>query len=203
MLSSNIEKADQWYKANSHTLKNYRGEWIAFTADGIIAHHRDYFTMESLIDPAISEFVIDRIHEYEFIEPRKFYGIRFRSLKQHEWTPRKLVFLNSKPIEMVVDSGVDLSLINYGIGISLGFEKSVGEIGESAMGVGGKVQYLIRQVEMSIEGKTFNARLAWLQSDLATDNLLGRETVFDMFDIEFKQADEEIIFRRRELMLSN
>ncbi len=40
--------------------------------------------MESQIDPAISEFVIDRIHEYEFIEPLKFCGIRFRSLKRHD-----------------------------------------------------------------------------------------------------------------------
>jgi hypothetical protein len=74
--------------------------------------------------------------------------------------------LNSSLLEMVLDSGADMNLINYQVGLDLGFTKSVGELGESAMGVGGEVTYLIHQVEMSIEGKTFNARLAWLQSDI-------------------------------------
>jgi hypothetical protein len=199
MLLSEIKKIHQWHKENPHILKQYRGQWIAFTADGIIAHHQDYLIMKSQIDPAITEFIIDRIHEYEFTEKLKFYALRFRNFKKHEWTPKYPVLIDSKPLEMVVDSGADMSLINYQVGLDLGFTKSVGELGEAATGVGGEVTYLIRTVEMSIEGKTFNARLAWLQSDLATDNLLGRETVFDMFDIEFKQADEEIIFRSREL----
>jgi Family of unknown function (DUF5678) len=59
VLSPNIEKADQWYKLNSHILKKYRGEWIAFTADGIIAHHRDYFTMESQIDTTEPILVVE------------------------------------------------------------------------------------------------------------------------------------------------
>lgn len=76
MLLSEIKKIHQWHKENPHILKQYRGEWIAFTADGIIAHHQDYLMMKSQIDPAITEFIIDRIHEYEFTEKLRFYAIQ-------------------------------------------------------------------------------------------------------------------------------
>jgi hypothetical protein len=171
------------------------GEWIAFTADGIIAHHRSCAAMHAQIDPKITEFIIDRIHEYEFVEPMRFYGVRFKSLKRHEWSPKYPVLLNSTSVEMLVDSGADMSLVCYELGKALGFTKSASEPCETAMGVGGEVEFLIRQVEMSIDNKTFLARVAWLQSDIDTDNLLGRETVFDIFNIEFKQVDEEIVFR--------
>lgn len=43
-----------------------------------------------------------------------------------------------------------------------------------------------------------NIPVAWLLEDDVEEMIIGREIVFDMFDIEFKQADEEIIFRKRE-----
>jgi hypothetical protein len=39
--------------------------------------------------------------------------------------------------------------------------------------------------------------IAWLQTDDAVECLLGREVVFDNFDIEFKQRDRQIIFKYR------
>jgi hypothetical protein len=48
---------------------------------------------------------------------------------------------------------------------------------------------------MVIEGTVLSAPVAWLQSDLETDVLLGRSVVFDMFDIEFKQTARQIIFK--------
>ncbi len=92
-------------------------------------------------------------------------NIRFRNFKKHEWTPKYPVLIGSMPLEVIMDSGADMSLINYQVGLDLGFTKLVGEFGESTIGVGGEVTYLIRTVAMSIEDKTFNARLAWLQSD--------------------------------------
>jgi hypothetical protein len=35
------------------------------------------------------------------------------------------------------------------------------------------------------------------QTDFCDEILVGREVVFDLFDIEFKQADERIIFKWR------
>lgn len=63
------------------------------------------------------------------------------------------------------------------------------------MGVGGSINYVLRQVEMVIEETVLSAPVAWLQSDLETDVLLGRSVVFDMFDIEFKQTARQIIFK--------
>jgi hypothetical protein len=77
MLSLNLQQADQWYRKNRRSLKAYRGEWIAFTADGVIAHHRSCAEMHAQIDPEITEFIIDRIHEYEFVEPIRFHGVQF------------------------------------------------------------------------------------------------------------------------------
>jgi hypothetical protein len=52
-------------------------------------------------------------------------------------------------------------------------------------------------VEIELDGHIFTAPVAWAQTDFCEEILLGREVVFDLFDIEFKQADETIIFKRR------
>jgi len=36
-----------------------------------------------------------------------------------------------------------------------------------------------------------------MQTDAYQDVLLGREMVFDLFDVEFKQADEKIVLKKR------
>jgi hypothetical protein len=45
---------------------------------------------------------------------------------------------------------------------------------------------------------TLNIPVAWLLDDDFEEMIIGREIVFDMFDIEFKQAVEEIIFKKRD-----
>lgn len=48
---------------------------------------------------------------------------------------------------------------------------------------------------MTINEKQFIAPVAWLQTDTgAAQLLLGREVVFDKFNIEFRQSEETIIF---------
>ena len=52
---------------------------------------------------------------------------------------------------------------------------------------------------MTIDGHSFIAPVAWLQTKTGGEQLLlGREVVFDKFNIEFRQADEQIIFTCRE-----
>jgi len=36
-----------------------------------------------------------------------------------------------------------------------------------------------------------------MQTEAYQDVLLGREVVFDLFDVEFKQADEKIVLKKR------
>jgi hypothetical protein len=50
---------------------------------------------------------------------------------------------------------------------------------------------------MKINDHIFSAPIAWLQNENCEEILLGREVVFDLFDIEFKQAEEKIIFKHR------
>ena len=70
---------------------------------------------------------------------------------------------------------------------------------QSAEGVGGgTIIYLTKVIQIEIDNHTLSIPVAWLLEDEVEEMIIGREIVFDMFDIEFKLADEEIIFRKRE-----
>jgi hypothetical protein len=56
---------------------------------------------------------------------------------------------------------------------------------------------VLRDVEIQLDSYTFTVPIAWMQTEVYQDILLGREVVFDLFDIEFKQADEKIVFKKR------
>lgn len=100
---------------------------------------------------------------------------------------------------MLVDSGAELSLISLKFGQNLGYALADAEATLVAETIGGNVEYVLRNLEMTIDGHTFIATVAWLQTDPAGEQLLlGREVVFDRFNIEFRQADEQIIFTWRE-----
>lgn len=201
-MAAEYATANEWYKANRRHLKKYRGEWIAYTNNGVISHARDYDKMKEGIEPSLSslDYVIERIFESEFVEPVRFYPVRMRTLKAHDWQPKYQLILkspNAVTVKILVDSGAELSLITKKLGRDLGCAKAGGEINSQAEGVGGSIEYLLREVEMELEGHTFMAPVAWAQTDNCEEMLLGREVVFDLFDIEFKQAEEIIIFKWR------
>lgn len=51
---------------------------------------------------------------------------------------------------------------------------------------------------MIIDNHHLTVPSAWLQTPVASEQLLlGREIVFDNFNIEFRQADEQVIFTWR------
>jgi hypothetical protein len=99
---------------------------------------------------------------------------------------------------MLVDSGAELSLISQEVGNRLGFRVADGEILSDGTGVGGEIQYVTRALHLSIDGHSFKAPVAWLQTEIIdAPLLLGREVVFDLFNIEFIQAEERIEFKWR------
>jgi len=128
--------------------------------------------------------------------------ISFRSVSRHEWLPKYQVTLKHKEVvmtsTMIVDSGAEFSVISLKTGRDLGYELADGEELLVAQSLGLKVEYVLRRVEMKIDGHSFTAPVAWLQNNLTDEMLLGREVVFDKFNIEFRQAEEEIIFTWRE-----
>jgi hypothetical protein len=71
---------DDWYQDHWQELKEYVGEWIAYSKEGVISHDRDYLKMIARVDLDPLEYIIERIYENEFIEPIKFYPVRFRTV---------------------------------------------------------------------------------------------------------------------------
>ncbi len=101
---------------------------------------------------------------------------------------------------MLVDSGADLSVISLKTGQELGLALADAEQTLLAQGVGGTANFVLRSLTMSIDEHVFNLPVAWLQEEVRhiEDMIMGREVVFDKFNIEFRQAEERIIFTWRE-----
>jgi hypothetical protein len=101
---------------------------------------------------------------------------------------------------MLVDSGADFSVISLKVGQELGLVLADAEQTLQAQGVGGTANFVLRSLTMTIDDQVFIMPVAWLQEELRNieDMILGREVVFDKFNIEFRQAEERIIFTWRE-----
>jgi hypothetical protein len=191
----------RWGHQHRRLLRaKYRRQFVAYSATRLIAADRDWDLVESLAkaagEPYLVKWIPAQTSEFQFFW-FKFYGIA-----RHEWEPEYLVTLGngsaSHETLMLVDSGAELSLISWEIGNLLGFRLAEREILSNGTGVGGEIQYVTREVDLTIDGHSFKAPVAWLQAKF-TDAplLLGREVVFDLFNIEFIQAEERIIFKWR------
>jgi predicted aspartyl protease len=140
-----------------------------------------------------------------FLVPTSIGQIRLRMLKiksllAGDWMPMsKVIFLLPKkekfPIEMLVDSGADVTFIPFNIGKMLGFQKSFGEPSLYAAGVGSKVKYLIRECKILIDDTELTIRLLWGQDESVSDILLGRLDVFDYFDVTISKNRQKVIFQ--------
>jgi len=119
-----------------------------------------------------------RIGEVIFRPVAKAYLFRFES----EWIAEYFY----------VDSGADYTLIPYRMGRFLGLERTASEIKEIG-GIGGVIAVRFAVVPMRIEGHQFDCTIAWAQIE-RVPLLLGRESVFDYFDITFQQRKKKTIF---------
>jgi Family of unknown function (DUF5678) len=63
----------EWYQEHWQKLKEYVGEWVAYSKDGVISHDLDYLTMIDRVKLDPIKYIIERIYENEFVEPIKFY----------------------------------------------------------------------------------------------------------------------------------
>ncbi len=193
---------ENWVNNNRALLEKYKGKWVALTEEsGIVASNK------SLEETEIEANKITKKAFYYFVNPlnygaKRFLPIWFNTVKIHHWQPLKYITLKALSkeitIEMLIDSGADCSLITYETGLKLGLTVSPLEDTLEAVGIGGgKIEYVIRKIEVIINSHTVKAPIAWVQTKNCADEIIGREVIFDAFDIEFKQADEEIIFKYR------
>ncbi len=191
-----------WLNRNRQMLLDtYKNQYVAYNSKGIIAHSENLQSVLELAKAIDEDFVI-------YLVPRsnasiQILAIRFGTVARHSWLPNYQVKLKHNQIEvatmMLVDSGAELSLISLNFGQNLGYALADAESTLLAETVGGNVEYVLRNIEITIDGHTFLTTIAWLQTNTGGEQLLlGREGVFDRFNIEFRQADEQIIFTWRE-----
>jgi hypothetical protein len=95
-----------------------------------------------------------------------------------------------------VDSGADFTIIPYQMGKFLKLDKSASEIKEIG-GIGGNVAARFASIPMKIDDHEFDCTLAWIQIE-RVPFLLGRETIFDNFEITFQQRKRKTIFTWQE-----
>jgi hypothetical protein len=188
----------RWGNRNRRMLReNYRRQYVAYSATGILAAGTDYHQVKAEAEKMEEPFLMDWMPA--LTSDVQFYWIKFYGFTGHEWDPLYPVTLtcesNTEEILMTVDSGAQLSLISYEVGKSLGFEVSKGEPITVGAGVGGEVKYVRRVIDLTIDKHTFKAPVAWLITEIANAPLLlGRDVVFDLFDVKFVQAQERIEF---------
>ena len=197
---SEMREMLKWLNQNRQQLKNYAHQYIAYNANGTIANSEN---LREVLDLAKASGEIFSIYLVPgFTASIVILPIYFRTVSTHEWSPTYQVNLKHKDLAinatMVVDSGADFSIISLKVGQDLGYALADGEkilIGQT---IGGTVEYVLREIEMTIDGYNLRVPTAWIQNNTADVMLLGREVVFDKFNIEFRQADEDIIFTKRE-----
>jgi Aspartyl protease len=198
-----------WRNQNRRTLRrDYQQQYIACGTSEVLAAGASYDLVEAAAIATNKPFIIDWIPEASSLV--NFYWVKFYGLKRETWEPLYPVSFTvseaapaqyrskQREVLMVVDSGAEIGLISKTLGEELGFSITYGEKIEIGQGVGGEIEYVNRMVEMSIAGHTFKAPVAWILSEVGdTPLLLGREVVFNLFDIKFVQAEERIEFEWR------
>lgn len=192
-----------WMNNHKEMLRQYCGQWIAHNENEVLASaKKGEDLMQILKEKKVEKYTLAFVHPSWCDGTFRILPIRFRTLKKNDWSPDYEVGLQiedvKKHIAMPVDSGADISLIPLWLGKELGFQLTKGEIIENATGVGGSVKYVIRRLDYGIDGNLIkNVPTAWVLDEDCDDIILGREVIFDAFDIEFKQADETIVFTFR------
>lgn len=189
----------KWLNSNRQQLKQYAHQYVAYNAKGVITHSenlREVLNFAEASGEIYSIYLVPGFTESIVILP-----IYFRTVRRSEWQPDYQVILKHKELvmkaSMIVDSGADVSVISFKAGRDLGYALADGEEILVGQTISGRVEYVLRRVELTIDGQTFMAPVAWIQNNTADVMLLGREVVFDKFNIEFRQADEQIIFTWR------
>jgi Aspartyl protease len=202
----NAQAKNKWRQENKHLFYKYASEWVAFSPEkGILAHNSSRKVVtETLLATGHSrlDYIMEYIHPYEVVRPKRILPIRIKAVKRHEWTPKYPIILKRNDIQleerMLIDSGADISVISKQTGIDLGLSVLPEDYQQSAEGVGGgSINYLTKVIHIEIDNQALSVPVAWLLDEDFDEMIIGREVVFDVFDIEFKQADEEIIFKKR------
>ena len=188
-----------WVNANARKLHGYQGQFVACNEQGVLVHD---VQLGKVIDEAEQKhvpYVLYLVPKYPV--PLRVGSLRIRAFGSNKWEPNYPVTIQreGKQIEllMMVDSGADATTVSKVAGEYLGFTFASDELADTGYGLGGEVEYALRNVTMIVDGYTFQAPVMWLQTNDMSEMLLGRQVVFDKFNIEFRQVDKQIVFTWR------
>jgi len=107
----------------------------------------------------------------------------------------KLVAKNEATVDMYVDSGADITLIPYSVGIAVGFSlKPEDEIRRIGGVGGGKISIVMRRIKMRIDGEELNVRVAWCMSE-DVPLILGRLDIFNKFNVLFEGGKKTVFLK--------
>lgn len=197
------KKKEYWTDIIRENPSIYEGKFIVHTDTEIFFASDNMFEAENFLKSNRTDSDSSKKLGL-FLVPHHFNLIRLRMLKikslmTGEWTPtHEVKFIlddgTESSVNMIVDSGADVTFIPKVIGEQLGLTRAPHEFVAEARGVGSLVPYLLRQMKVNIEGKTIEIRLLWGQDEQIEDVLLGRLDVFDHFDVLFSQKKREVIF---------
>ena len=91
-------------------------------------------------------------------------------------------------VDCIIDSGADTTVLTWQIGQYLGWTISQSETPVQLGGISGLLPCYLRRIDTEVGTSRFSTNVMWAESD-DLPNLLGREDVFDAFNIEFRQSD--------------
>ena len=126
-------------------------------------------------------------------EKSKLFGEIYRPIGEFE-IETKLGWI---PILAYIDSGADITLLPMSFIRALEIKVEEEDIKDIGGVGGGKVPVIIKEVNMKICDKIFDARVAVALIE-NIPYLLGREDVFDHFEVCFRQKKKTICFRLEE-----
>lgn len=197
-----IKDIDSWIAKNRFYLSRYKGQYVAIT-DRVIAYGDNREEVNKIAREKSKDFVLYFVHKY--IDKVIILPIYFSSISVQSWRPFYDIELQNTKNEFIkdkalIDSGADISCISYKLGLNLGFQKYPQEAFMIAYGIVGEIKFLQREITIKIDNHQINIPIAWIQDEdeEQMELVIGREKVFDKFDITFKQADRKIEFNWRE-----
>jgi hypothetical protein len=194
------DKVNKWIWENYDKVEVFRGEYLAINSEkGIIVHSKDFKTCVELAGEKNIPYTIYKVRK----DPNAIYilpnfPIKLKSVKKNVWQPEYRVKIfndeNYVELELLVDSGADITVINYDVGQKLGLSRAPREVALKAYGIVGSFDYLLRELDFAIDEHKIKVTVAWAQ-DSDIESLLGREDIFDNFFIEFQGKNRLVKFK--------
>lgn len=93
-----------------------------------------------------------------------------------------------------IDSGADITLIPLSLGKLIGLKLDKSKI-DKIGGISGSVPISHHKINLKIGGFILTGKIGWARIE-EVPPLLGRENIFDFFNVTFKQKDSIIMFEK-------